>query len=415
MTNKLSILLLWIMALCCLNPIQAKKKVETPTTDRQQWADLCYKIARPILENMSKGELQKNMNVELSPTWDGRETQVCYMEAFGRLMAGITPWIALPDDGTPEGKQRKQLHDWAIQSYKNAVDPASPDRLYWKGITTQMLVDAAYLAESFLRAPEATWEQLDKVTQKRYIDCFKGLRTIRPAYNNWLLFRAMVEAFLMSVGEEADEYALSVGLNKMNEWYLSDGWYSDGPEMALDYYNSYVMHPMLIEVLEVCQAHKFQTPIKTTLAIKRMQRFNTFMERLISPEGTYPAFGRSVVYRMGAFQTLALAAWKYGLPENITNGQVRSALTAVMKNMFAVDGNFDADGFLRLGFAGHQPELANYYTNNGSLYMTALVFMPLGLPANHPFWTEPAEPWTSQKAWTGKPFPIDGHQSIRTE
>lgn len=118
---------------------------------------------------------------------------------------------------------------------------------------------------------------------------------------------------------------------------------------------------------------------------------------------------------MGAFQTMAMAAWKYGLPEGISNGQVRSALTAVMKNMFAVEGNFNSSGFLQLGFAGHQPGLANYYTNNGSLYMTSLVFMPLGLPADHPFWTDPAEPWTSQKAWSGQPFPIDGHHSLRTE
>lgn len=396
--------------------MEAKKKVtETPVTDRQQWADLCYQIARPVLENMSKGQLQKEMQLELSPTWDGRDKRVAYMETFGRLMAGISPWLALPDDGTPEGKQRSQLHAWAIQSYKNAVDPSSADCLLWRGTSTQILVDAAYLAESFLRAPQATWKQLDEETQKRYVACFKGLRVIRPAYNNWLLFRAMVEAFLMSVGEEADQYVLTVAINKINEWYLSDGWYSDGPELALDYYNSYVIHPMYIEVLEVCKAHRFWTPVSTDLAIKRMQRFNVWLERLISPEGTYPAFGRSIVYRLGAFQTLAMAAWKYGLPKGMTNGQVRSALTAVMKNMFAVEGNFNEKGYLQLGFAGHQPDLANYYTNNGSLYMTSLVFMPLGLPANHPFWTDPSQPWTSQRAWSGKPFPIDGHQSVRTE
>ena len=354
------------------------------------------------------------MNLELSPTWDGRNKKVAYMEAFGRLMAGISPWLALPDDDTKEGKMRKQLRDWAVQSYKNAVDPNSPDCLLWEG-PTQILVDAAYIAESFMRAPDATWNLLDETTKQRYIDRFIGLRVIRPAYNNWLLFRAMTESFLLSIGEKADQYALTVAVNKINEWYLSDGWYSDGPEFALDYYNSYVIHPMYIEVLEVCNANKFWTSISTKLAIKRMQRFNTFLERLISPEGTYPAFGRSVVYRMGAFQTMALAAWKYGLPEGLSNGQVRSALTAVMKNMFAVEGNFDDENYLRLGFAGHQPDLSNYYTNNGSLYMTSLVYMPLGLPADHPFWTSPAEPWTSQKAWTGKEFPIDGHVSLKSE
>lgn len=394
--------------------VDARQKKEKTVSDREVWSELCYKIAQPILENMSKGELQKNMNLELSPTWDGRNKKVAYMEAFGRLMAGISPWLALPDDDTKEGKMRKQLRDWAVQSYKNAVDPNSPDCLLWEG-PTQILVDAAYIAESFMRAPDATWNLLDETTKQRYIDRFIGLRVIRPAYNNWLLFRAMTESFLLSIGEKADQYALTVAVNKINEWYLSDGWYSDGPEFALDYYNSYVIHPMYIEVLEVCNANKFWTPISTKLAIKRMQRFNTFLERLISPEGTYPAFGRSVVYRMGAFQTMALAAWKYGLPEGLSNGQVRSALTAVMKNMFAVEGNFDDENYLRLGFAGHQPDLSNYYTNNGSLYMTSLVYMPLGLPADHPFWTSPAEPWTSQKAWTGKEFPIDGHVSLKSE
>lgn len=412
---KLRLITLALISVFFLTATSAKKKTPAPTNNRQQWVELCYRIAAPVLENMSKGELQKNMQLELSPTWDGRDKRVAYMETFGRLMAGISPWLALPDDDTEEGKMRKQIREWAVLSYKNAVDPDSPDFLLWETKSTQRLVDAAYIAESFLRAPEATWQLLDETTQKRYIERFQRLKIVRPAYNNWLLFRGLIEAFLMSVGEDADQYVLTVASNKINEWYLSDGWYSDGAEFSLDYYNAYVIHPMYIEMLEVLNKHRFWTPISTKLAIKRMQRFNVFMERLISPEGTYPAFGRSVVYRMGAFQTLAMAAWKYGLPEGLSNGQVRSALTAVMNNMFKVEGNFNEKGFLQLGFAGHQPDLSNYYTNNGSLYMTSLVFMPLGLPADHPFWKDAAEPWTSQKAWSGKPFPIDGHHSLRTE
>lgn len=412
MRNKMKIVLAMIIAIFVAAPMQAKKKT-VEKTDRQVWAELCYKISQPVLENMSKGNFQKDFPLELSPKWDGRDTKVAYLETFARLMAGISPWLALPDDGTPEGKQRKQLHEWAIQAYKNAVDPNSPDKITWLTNTSQPLCDASYLVESFMRAPEATWGQLDEVTKKRYIEGLKSLRTIRPAYNNWLLFRAMVEVFFMSIGEDVDEYALSVGLQKMSEWYLSDGWYSDGPEYAMDYYNSYVMHPMMVEVVEMCKKHKFSTPISLDLAVKRMNRFNTILERFISPEGAYPAVGRSVIYRMGAFQTLAMSAWKYGLPKDLTNGSVRSALTCVMKRMFAVDGNFDDKGYLRLGFAGHQPNLANYYSNNGSLYMTSLVFMPLGLPADHPFWTAPAEPWTSQKAWSGQEFPEDYHTSLR--
>lgn len=90
-------------------------------TDRKYWVDLLYNMAYPVLSNMAKGELQKNMVVEVSPTWDGRDKKVTYMEAFGRLMAGIAPWLALPDDNTDEGAKRKELRQLALASYKNAV------------------------------------------------------------------------------------------------------------------------------------------------------------------------------------------------------------------------------------------------------------------------------------------------------
>lgn len=402
---------IFLLGIFSLNVSAQKEAVSND--DRQYWVDLLYRTAAPILENMSKGELKKNMDVELSPTWiKGRNTNVVYLEAFGRLMAGIAPWLALPDDNTKEGKLRKKMRDWALKSYKNAVDPNSKDYLLWKG-ENQILCDAAYLVNSFMRAPQALWQPLDQETKQRYIEILKSLRSIRPAYNNWLLFRGMVETFLISIGESYDGYAVEVALQKMNEWYLGDGWYSDGPEYSLDYYNGYVMHPMYVEMLEVVEKKRINSPVKLELALRRMQRYNVLLERLISPEAAYPAMGRSMTYRMGAFQTLALAAWKFELPKQLSNGQVRSALTAVMKRMFANTENFTPNGYLQLGFVGHQPNIADYYTNNGSLYMTSLVFLPLGLPADHPFWTDPAQPWTSQKAWEGAPFPKDYHQSIK--
>lgn len=389
----------------------SRKDEAKPTSDRAYWVDMLYRIAQPVLSQMAEGKLQQNMTLELSPIWDGRDTRVAYLETFGRLMAGVAPWLNLPDDDSEEGQKRAQIRKWALKSYANGVDPESPDYLHWN-IHSQNLVDAAYLAESFLRCP-SLWQSLDATTQQRYVKEFKSLRTILTPYNNWLLFRAMVEAFLLNAGEEADGYALGVATRKISEWYLSDGFYSDGPEFSLDYYNSYVIHPMFIEVLEVMEPKGLYAPVKKELALRRMQRFNQLIERLISPEGTFPAIGRSATYRMGAFQSLAMSAWKYGLPEGMTNGQVRHALTTVMKNMFGVEGNFNKEGFLQLGFAGHQPELADYYTNNGSLYMTSLVFLPLGLPESHPFWSDPAEDWTSRKAWSGRPFRKDYHESVR--
>ena len=70
-------------------------KAKTPS-DREFWCGVLYKMAEPVLSNMSRGELQKNMQLELSPTWDGRNRKVAYMECFGRLMAGLAPWLSLP-------------------------------------------------------------------------------------------------------------------------------------------------------------------------------------------------------------------------------------------------------------------------------------------------------------------------------
>ena len=164
---------------------------------------------------------------------------------------------------------------------------------------------------------------------------------------------------------------------------------------------------MFIHMLEIMEKNHIKVPISSIEALKRMQKFNIFLERLISPEGKFPPFGRSIVYRLGVFQTLTLAVWKYGLPYPLNNGGVRSALTKVMNNMFNVGGNFNKKGFLTLGFAGHQINVANIYSNNGSTYITSLIFLALGLPENHPFWVAPPKPWTSQNAWSGKPFPMD--------
>ena len=186
-----------------------------------------------------------------------------------------------------------------------------------------------------------------------------------------------------------------------------------GPSFAFDYYSSYVFHPMYLETLSAMKdAGKYTRihyPRYYDRALRRAQKHSIVLERMISPEGTFPVVGRSIPYRMAAMQPLALMAWYEKLPAGLTNGQVRNALTTVMKRMFDGKENFNEGGYLTIGFTGRQPNVADWYTNNGSLYMTTLAFMPLGLPATHPFWTDAAQPTTQQKAWNGKPFPKDHH------
>ena len=407
-----NIMMTLVLALVPFMGISAKKKT-VQQSDRQYWCSLAYKMAQPVLENMAKGELQKNMQTEFSPSFDNRNKKVLYMECFGRLMAGVAPWLTLPDDATAEGKQRKQLREWALASYKNAVDPQNPDYLCW-GIGGQNLVDAAYIAESFLRAYDTLWKPLDEVTKKRYLKEFAKLRHIDPPYTNWLLFSSTIESFMAKAGGDFDEYRVNSACRKVEEWYVGDGWYADGPVFAFDYYSSYVFHPMYLETLQAMVDAKVNSRLDYQKyydrELRRCQKYSIILERFISPEGTFPAFGRSIPYRMATMQPLALMAWYQTLPSDLSNGQVRAALTKVLHRMFDQQNNFNEKGYLSIGFCGNsQKNVADWYTNNGSLYMTTLAFMPLGLPADHPFWTDAAQPWTQVKAWNNQQFPKDHH------
>ena len=402
--------MLMIAMLLPFTHVMAAKPKKAVMTDREYWASQAYKMAAPILENMAKGELQKNMQTEYSPSFDSRNRKVVYMETFGRLMAGIAPWLTLPDDDTAEGRQRQQLREWALASYKNAVDPSSPDYLLWQG-SGQALVDAAYIAESFLRAYDALWVPLDEVTKQRYIKEFTGLRKVDPPYTNWFLFSSVIESFLAKSGALYDEFRVNTACRKVEEWYVGDGWYADGPVFAFDYYTSYVFHAMYLETLQAMVDAKANTRIDYRKyydrALKRAQKHAVILERFISPEGTFPVIGRSTPYRLAAMQPLALMAWYQKLPAELSNGQVRAALTKVMHRMYDIHDNYNSGGYLTIGFCGSQPETADWYTNNGSLYITSVAFVPLGLPADHPFWTDEAQPWTQVKAWGGQPFPKD--------
>ena len=380
---------------------KAKQEVTTGAQDREQWVKWLWKISYPVIHNLAEGTLHQNMPIESPSGQTKGYDEITHLEAVGRTLAGVAPWLALPDDDTEEGKLRKQMREEVLKGLKNAVDPNSPDKLNFTK-QAQPIVDAAYLVHAFLRAPKALWEPLDEVTKQRYIDSFKALRDRTGAYNNWLLFTGLTEAFLMQQGERADQFRLRVSKNKIQEWYVGDGWYSDGSKFSMDYYNSYVINPMMVAMMETLVPFRWASQKEYEQALRRMVRHAEFCERIIGPDGTYPAFGRSVTYRSAAFQSLADVALREKLPEFIKPAQVRCALTAVHRNMYEGDQNFDKGGWLVLGFNGHQPEVADGYTSTGSLYMATLSFLPLGLPADNPFWTDAPADWTTKKAWAGE-------------
>jgi hypothetical protein len=374
--------------------------------DRQYWVDVLVRITRPVLENLAEAQLRARMPVEIGPTGGRDRASYSHLEAVGRTLSGIGPWLELGADATPEGQQRARIADLARRGIANATDPKSRDFLNFSS-GGQPLVDAAFLAHALVRAPRELWQKLDATTQANVVRALESTRTIKPPESNWLLFSAMVEAALERAGAEWKREPVDYALRQHERWYKGDGMYGDGPSFHWDYYNSYVIQPMLLDVTRVFGASVPEWNALAPEIGKRAVRYAAIQERLISPEGTFPSIGRSLAYRFGAFQLLGQMALRHELPEDVAPSQVRAALTAVIRRMIEAPGTFDANGWLTIGFAGHQPSIAEGYISTGSLYLCCAGLLPLGLPANDEFWVAEAKDWTSRMVWGGKDLRAD--------
>src|SRR6058998_1678558 len=103
------------------------------SNDRQLWLSYMDKVARPVLSNLAANKLKENMPVELSGKIDNPASrkEVSYLEAFGRTLSGIAPWLNLEGGTKEEVNLRDQYRQWALKGIANAVNPAAKDYLQW--------------------------------------------------------------------------------------------------------------------------------------------------------------------------------------------------------------------------------------------------------------------------------------------
>ena len=380
------------------------QKAGASPDDRARWIAMMRRLADPVLNNLAAGTLRSRMPVEQAAGADRRS--VTHLEALGRLAAGIGSWIELGADASEEGRLRGGYADLVRRAVDRAVDPASPDYLNFTR-DRQPLVDAAFLAQGLLRARRQVMDKLEPGTVKNLVAALESTRVIQPVFSNWLLFPATIEAALAVLGARSDSMRVDYALRQHDQWYKGDGVYGDGPSFHWDYYNSFVIQPMLLDTLDV---FRDRMPAWTELAVRveeRARRYAAVLERMVAPDGSFPPLGRSLAYRCGAFQLLAQMALRRALPDGLPPAQVRGALTAVIRRTLEAPDTFDANGWLRIGVCGHQPGVGESYISTGSLYLCSAAFLPLGLVPTDEFWSAPSQPWTSQRAWSGQPFPID--------
>lgn len=366
--------------------------------------ELLRKIADPVLYPLSKNQLRL---VFPRKSWETRESniQTSPLQAFGRTLSGMAPWLSLGADNTEEGKLRSAYIELARTCLINATDPASKDYLFGDS-TQERIVHAAYIAYPLLIAPKQLWDPLTPAQQRNVIQALKTHRNFTPNESNWLLFPAIIETAIWKFTGSCDKKAIEYAISKHAQWYLGDGVYGDGPLFHWDYYNSYVIQPLLLETLRNCRQLGMPVDALYKECVDRGVRYAQMLEHLISPEGTFPVFGRSSVYRIAVLQELEYVMFREKIiPETLQPGATRSAISTVIRRMMDVKGTFDTKGWLNAGIVGEQINARDYYNYTGALYMCTMGLTHLGIPPENPFWTDPPGKWTQQKIWEGENIP----------
>ena len=372
--------------------------------DRADWLKRMLRIAEPVIVNLAEDRLKETMPTVFHPD---REPFM-HLEALGRTLMGIAPWLELERVPEEEKELQEKYRKLVRQGIANAVKPEAKDFMNFSEGYGQALVDAAFLAQAIVRAPKQLFELMEEQDKRNLVSALKATRCFTPFVCNWILFSSMIEAALYVMGEpDYDMTRVEYGVRMFWKWYVGDGTYGDGERFHWDYYNSFVIQPMLLDIVGTMKAVRRDYEDLYAIFRKRASRYAAVQEQMIGPDGTYMVIGRSVSYRFGAFQALGQAVLQDNLPENLPNSQVRSALTAVLQKVMEHPQMFDEKGWLNPGVYGNQPGLAEDYICVGSLYLCMAVFLPLGLPAEHPFWQEEEQPWTAKKIWAGADVKVD--------
>lgn len=378
--------------------------------NRTDYINYLKPLIQPIFAAAANDQLKKVICTE-QKEGTNRTTYAAF-EAVARILTGIAPWLEADVTDRDEHIFQDQVRCLAKKALSHQFNPISADYADFEKhcyTYSQILVECAFIAQAILRAPKYLWEELPLETKEHILTAFRLTRTIRPALNNWLLFATEIEAVLKKYEgsyESGSSESINViySFNLMQSWYCGDGWYSDGTSFHLDYYNSMIIYPMM---LDLCRNFpELISSYQQEQVRERASRHVLILERMIAPDGTFLPIGRSLAYRCGVFHLLAQAAFEQWLPEDLSYGCVRESLGAIIQQTLSID-SYRKDGFLKIGLCSGQPALGENYISTGSLYFASCAFLPLGLPESSSFWIEQGFDWTQKRIWKGEDISAD--------
>ncbi|MFE7764687.1 DUF2264 domain-containing protein [Streptomyces sp. NPDC057438] len=311
--------------------------------------------------------------------------------ALYQLPGDRASWTGRLSDGL-EGYARTLLlaafrrDEKALARYADGL--AAGVRGVWPRIEDrrQPLVEAASIAFALRVTRDLLWDRLDDGVRQRAAAWLGDALTAEPWPCNWELFPVTVGGFLEEIGHEPElaRRVIDRRLDRIEQWYLGDGWYTDGDGRKFDYYNGWAMH--LYPVLHAWLAQDDR------LLARYGDRLSVHLAdyaRLFGGDGAPLHQGRSLTYRFATTVPLWLGALTGRTP--LSPGRTRRLASGALK-YFLDRGAVDEHGLLSLGWHGPNPAVLQGYSGPASPYWASKGFLGLLLPADHEVWTATEEP-----------------------
>lgn len=340
---------------------------------KQDFTDWMFQVLNPLKPLYSKGCARLHLG----------ETGVTYpqvsieMEAFSRPLWALVPhWV-----GGGEG-----FEEIYQKGLTNGTNPNHPE--YWGGFGDydQRFVEMAAIASGMIFAPEKLWEPLTEVAKGQLATWLHGINEHFIPECNWQFFMVLVNVALKKHGCLYSETCLQAGLEKIEGFYLADGWYRDGASSQKDYYISFAMH---YYGLLYAVAMEKEEPERCAVFKVRAERFAQDFIYWFDENGAALPYGRSLAYRFGqgAFWSAYVFAGLDGIPLAVVKGILARHL-----EWWSEQDIFDRDGILTIGYGYPNLTMAERYNAPGSPYWGMKTLLCLALPDNHPFWKTEATP-----------------------
>ncbi len=203
-------------------------------------------------------------------------------------------------------------------------------------------------------APEQWWDPLSGPERDRLAHWLLSALPRATSDNNWLFFPVLIALGLDRVGVRYDRSLITTRLDRLETFWLGDGWYADGPTERRDYYVPWSMHFYGLLYDTLTDGDRFKD---------RAARFAGDFRHWFADDGAAVPYGRSLTYRWA--QAAFWGALPFAGVDVLPWGQIKGYLLRHLRWWHGrpVTG---PDGVLSIGYGYPQPALAEQYNAFGS-------------------------------------------------